>query len=103
MKGKAPSRFLGQDRRHVLVGAAAMDDQRQLRFARCGDVAPQPGLLVLRLLRVVEIVETGFADRDDLLMGIGQPHEIVRLDIEFVVRRCSDGCRPSRRPTDISR
>ncbi|MNL71227.1 hypothetical protein D3C87_1963500 [compost metagenome] len=60
--------FRGQDFDHVLVGTSAMDDQRKFCDTRRFDMPGKTGLLVRRRLRVIEIVETGFADRHDLLM-----------------------------------
>ena len=86
--------FLRQDRRHVLVGAAAVDDERQLRPARSLDVPAKARLLVFGLLRVVEIIEACLADRDDLLVAFSQPHQLVGGDVQLfgsIVRMCSDG------------
>ncbi len=58
--------FLLQDRRHVVVGLARMDDQRQTGFARRGDVPAEARLLHVARARVVEVVESGLADRHHL-------------------------------------
>jgi hypothetical protein len=99
MKGKgALPCLLGQNRRHVVVGAAAVDDQRQPVSRAAAIWRRKPGLLVLRRLRVVEIVEAGLADRDDLLMGVGETHQVFGL-----ISSSSSalfGCVPTEQNTD---
>ena len=58
--------FLLQDRRHVVVGIARMDDQRQAGFTRRGDVLAEAFLLRLARACVVVVVETRLADRHHL-------------------------------------
>ena len=62
-------RFLLQDPRHVVVGVARMDDQRQPGRARRGDVGAEALLLRVARAVVVVIVEPGLADRDHLGMA----------------------------------
>ncbi|ENN87118.1 hypothetical protein RHSP_04597 [Rhizobium freirei PRF 81] len=77
--------FFGQNRGHVLVGAAAMDDQRQLRFARGRNMAQEACLLVRWIDGIVEVIETRLADCDDFLVLICQPHEILGLDVQLLI------------------
>ena len=62
-------RFLLEDARHVGVGLARMDDQRQAGLARRGDMGAEALLLRVARRVVVVIVEAGLADRDDLRMA----------------------------------
>ena len=66
-EGPLPA-FVLEDRHHVVVGAARMDDQRQSGLPRGGDVRAE----ALRLRRprrlVVVVVEPGLADGHDLRM-----------------------------------
>ena len=62
-------RFLLQDARHVVVGLARMDDQRQSGLARRRDVVAEALLLRVARAVVVVIVEPGLADRHDLGMA----------------------------------
>ena len=60
--------FLGQDPRHVVVGLARMDDQRQPGFTCRGNMLAQALLLRRARRGVIMIIEAGFADRHDLRM-----------------------------------
>ena len=55
--------------RHVVVGLARMDHQRQAGFARGGDVVAEAVLLRVARAVVVVIVEPGLADRHHLGMA----------------------------------
>ena len=85
-EGEGPlPRLLFQDRGHVVVGRARVDDQRQPGFARGGNVGAEA--LRLRLARgvVVMIVEAGLADRHHLRVG-GKAHQLGRGDVQFFRR-----------------
>ncbi len=77
--------LLGQDRRHVVVGRTAVNDERQTGFARRRDMPAQT--LDLRFARrvVVEVIETRLADRHHLRVR-REPDEIVNGDIELFIR-----------------
>ena len=62
-------RFFLQNPRHVVVGLARMDHERQAGLARGRDMGAKA--LLLRVARgvVVVIIEPGFADGDDLRMA----------------------------------
>ncbi len=62
-----------------------MDDERKLGSPRRLDVANEAGLLVFRLLRVVEIIQPRLADRHDLVVALGKPHKLVGRNVEFFV------------------
>ena len=95
--------FLLQDRRHVVVGIARMDDQRQAGLARRRDVVAEALLLRLARAVVVVVVEPGFADRHHLGMA-RRARSGRRRDVELLVRADADGCRPSsRRPESVRR
>jgi hypothetical protein len=64
--GEGPLPHLGaQDLRHVRIGLAGVDDQRQLGHARCGDMAKEPLALRCAGRIVVVVVEADLADGDD--------------------------------------
>lgn len=75
-----------QNRGHVVIGTAAVNDERQLRSPCRLDMADEAGLLVFRLLRVVEVIQTRLADRHDLVVALRQPHQIISRDIQFLGR-----------------
>ena len=56
--------FFGQNPRHVLVGIAGMDDERQAGLARCLDMQAQAFLLNIGRLAGVVVIQPGFADAD---------------------------------------
>ena len=60
--------FLFEDARHIVVGVARMDDQRQTGFARRRDVAAKAALLRVARRVIVVVVEAGLADRHDFGM-----------------------------------
>ena len=76
--------FLLQDPRHVVVGFARMDHQRQPGFARGGDVIAEALLLRIARAVVVVIVEPGFADRHHLGMA-RRRHQVGGRNIELLV------------------
>lgn len=85
--------LVAQDRDHVVVGIACVNDQRQSGLARGCDMCTQA--LSLRIARrlVVKIVEAGLADRDHLRV-LGQSNKILRRDVELlggIVRMRADG------------
>jgi hypothetical protein len=61
---RALPRLLAQDRDHVLVGVAGMDDERQPACARGRDVRAEDAPLHVPRAVVVEVVEPGLADAD---------------------------------------
>ena len=61
--------FLLEDARHVVVGLAGVDDQRQPGLARRRDVGAEALLLRVARAVVVVIVEPGLADRHHLGMA----------------------------------
>jgi hypothetical protein len=71
--------FLAQDARHVVVGVAGMDDQRQPGFLCGGDMHPKAVFLHLGAVRGVVIIQTALADADEFRMR-GQPHQILHRD-----------------------
>jgi hypothetical protein len=82
-EGALPHLFL-EDSRHVVVGLARMDHQRQPGFARRGDVVAEAAFLRLARAVVVVIVEPGLTDRHDLGMARAR-HQIGRGDVELLV------------------
>ncbi len=93
--------FFRQNARHVGVGFAGMDHQRQAGLARRSDVLAEA--LFLRVARafVVVIVEPGFADGDDFrMLRQLSPAPWRRCPVPH--GRCADGCRPSRKYPGIS-
>ena len=71
--------------RHVVVGFARMDDQRQPGLARRRDVAAEAGLLGVARAEIVVIVEPGLADGDHL--GVAAARDQV-LDGEVELLMC---------------
>src|SRR5262245_24837762 len=63
LKGAA-RRFLAQNAYHVAISVARVDDERQARLARRGDVGAEDALLHVTWAAVVVIVEAGLADPD---------------------------------------
>ena len=63
LEGALPH-FLLEDRDHVLVGVAGMDDERQPGLARGRDMGAEDALLHVARAVVVVIVEPRLADRD---------------------------------------
>jgi hypothetical protein len=57
-------RLLGQNVNHLRISVAGMDDQRQARLTRGGDVGSEHPALNIARAAVVVIVQTRFADRD---------------------------------------
>ena len=79
-----PPRFLFEDARHVVVGVARMDHQRQPGLARRRDVTAEALLLRLARAGVVVVVEPGLAERHHL--GVARARdEVAETDIEFLV------------------
>ena len=76
--------LLGQDARHVGIGLARMDDQRQAGLARRGDVAAEAGLLGVARAEIVVIVEPGLAERHHLGMAAAGD-EVCGGDVEFLM------------------
>ena len=78
-------RFLFQNPRHIGVGFARMDDQRQPGFARGRNMLAKA--LCLRVARalVVVIVEAGLADRHDFRI-FRQSDQRFGVDIQFLMR-----------------
>ncbi len=60
----APPHLVAQDRRHVGVGVARMDDQRQAGLARRRDVGAEHAVGHVARRRVVVVVEPRLADAD---------------------------------------
>src|SRR6266545_1052605 len=81
----APPRFLLQYSRHVLVGLARMNDERQAGCARDGDVIAEA--LFLRRVRasLIVIIEPGFSDCDHFGMA-RSVDQFVEGDVELLVR-----------------
>ncbi len=84
--GEGPlAHLFGQDRTHLGIGVAGMDDQWQTGFARRRDMgAERTFLLAARAVLVIE-VEAGLAEADHLGM-IGQRDQSVAVD-GFLGRR----------------
>ena len=64
-----PPRFFLEDARRVVVGVAGVNHQRQAGFARGRDMGAETALLRVAWRIIVMIVESGFAERDDLFFG----------------------------------
>ena len=58
-----------QQLHRLLIGIAAVDDQRQAREPRRRDMLAEDGALAIARTVLVVIVEAGFADADHLGMG----------------------------------
>ena len=71
-------------RRHVVVGLARMDDQRQAGLARGRDMGAEALLLRVARAVVVVIVEPGFADRHHLGMARARD-QVGGRDVELLV------------------
>ncbi len=56
--------FVAQDGRHIRVGLAGVDHQRQPRRPRCRDMGPEDGRRDLARDLVVMVIEPRFADAD---------------------------------------
>ncbi len=85
-EGESPlPHFVGQYRRHVGIGIAGMDHERQTGIARGGNVGAKP--LRLRVARgfVVEVIEASLADRNDLGMA-GEFFKITYSYVQFLMR-----------------
>ena len=68
--GKAPFPVSSSRmRRHVVVGLARVDDERQAGLARGGDMIAEAALLRVARAVIVVIVEPGLADRHHLGMA----------------------------------
>ena len=84
--------FVSQDCRHVGVGVAGMDHERQVKLASKRDMPPKDPLSNIARCAVVVIIETRLADPDAFWMLGEGAHggEILR-----VVRRPprADACR----------
>ncbi len=78
----AGAAFLGQDCRHVVIGVAGVDDQRQAGLARGLDVDAQALLLHGLALGGVVVVEAGFADADELRVA-GEGDKLVHRGQRF--------------------
>src|ERR1700726_3388441 len=76
--------FLFEDARHVVVGVARMDDQRQPGFARRRDMAAKAALLRLARRVVVVIVEAGLADGHYLGMPRARD-QVARRHMQFLM------------------
>jgi hypothetical protein len=77
---------------HIAVGIARMDDQRQTRLARCGDMGAKTLRLRIARRMIVEIVEPGLADRHHFGMS-GQPDKVLDSHVQLfsgVVRMGAD-------------
>lgn len=91
--------FRAQNSGHVVIGAAAVNDERQLRPSCRFDMANEAGLLVFRLLRIVEIIQSRLTNRHDLVVAFRQPHQIVSRYIQFLgcaVGMCADRAKDRR-------
>ena len=77
--------FFFENARHVGVGFARMDDQRQAGLARGGDMGAKSALLRIARAVVVVIIEPRFADRDDFRVP-RMGDQIVRRDVQLFVR-----------------
>ena len=76
--------FLFEDARHVVVGVARMDHQRQPGFARRRDMSAKAALLRVARRVVVVIVEAGLADRHDF--GVPRARdEVARRHMQFLM------------------
>ena len=101
--GKAPFPISScKNARHVVVGLARMDDQRQAGLARRRDVGAEALLLRVARAVVVVIVEPGLADRHHLRMPRARD-QIGRRRCRVPRGRCADACRPSRRRRESAR
>src|SRR6266702_567213 len=78
-------RFLLQDAAAILVGLAGVDHQRQAGGTSRGNVGTKAPRLRLRRAVVVEIIEPGFTERDDLGM-LRQRDQLVRRDAVLLIR-----------------
>ena len=77
--------LVAQDRRHIGVGLAGVDHQRQPRCPRGRDMGPEDGRRDLARDLVVVVVEPRFADPDAFRMA-RQGHEPFRRNIGFLGR-----------------
>ena len=82
-EGALPGLLL-ENARHVVVGLARMDDQRQSGRARRGDVIAEAALLRVARAVVVVIVEPGLPDRHHLGMTRARD-QLVDRDVELLV------------------
>ena len=93
-----------QDLRHVLVGVARMDHQRQAGFLRGLDMDAEAAFLNLGAFGSVVIIEPGLADRDEFLVAgqrhqllhrrhrlLGRAHRMGARGIEHLVMRLGEG------------
>src|SRR5262249_48315253 len=83
-KGALPG-FLREDARHVGVGLATMNDQRQAGLARSRDVRAQPLFLRVARAEVIMIVEPRLPDRDHLVM-LRSLDQLGGGNIQFLMR-----------------
>ena len=60
---------LGQNARHILIGGAGMDDQRQASFLRGLDMQAEADLLRLSALGRVMVIKARLANADHLGMA----------------------------------
>lgn len=63
----------GQDRLHILIRVAGVDDQGQAGFLCCLDMDAQAGLLDRFRVRAIVVIEPGFANAHELwMLGKGE-------------------------------
>ena len=84
--------FLFEDRDHVVIGVAGMDDERKVGDAGRCDMPAKAHRLQRLVLGAIDIVETRLPDRDHLRM-LRQGDEFLRRDVRLLmgaVRMCAD-------------
>ncbi len=91
-KGPLPG-FLIEDRRHVVIGIARMNDERQPGLARGGDMIAEAARLRLDRAEIVMAVKPGLADRHRLGLARAR-HQIGDREIELLMGVM--GMRPDR-------
>ena len=64
-EGALPALFL-QNPRHVLVGVARVDHERQTCRTRRSDVSAKAAFLRVARAQIIMVIEPSFADRHDL-------------------------------------
>src|SRR6476646_8441399 len=82
---RAACRLLFQYAGDIIIGVASMDDQRQARLPRRGDVGAEATLLIGPLAVVVMIIEAGLADAHHLRMAC-EFHDLFERDV-LLLRR----------------
>ncbi len=84
--------FLGENGLHVRIRIARMNDERQPRFARGGDMGAKPTRLCITRGLVVEIIQPRLANADAARMG-REPHQFFGGNAIFfagLMRMCAN-------------